>query len=851
MNKSTPGLAWLFTMAWRDSRRNWTRLILFVSSIILGIAALVAINSFGDNLRNDIENEAKALLGADLLISGRQAPSKEIQIILDSLQSLSKNQAREASFASMVNFGREKGARLANVRALSGPFPFYGELETDPLGVGEVYAKEQSAVVDRSLLLQFDSKAGDKIKVGKLSFKIAGGLLKAPGQNNIASTVAPKIYIPMRFLNETDLIKRGSRVTYRYYYLLKEEVDADALVEILKERLRKEDYGWATVASRKESLGDAFSLLTSFLNLVAFVALLLGCVGVASAVQIYTREKLPSVAVLRCLGASGRMAFQIYLIQVFMMGLLGSVLGAALGSMIQVLIPQVLKDFLPLEVSYSVSWLAVGQGIITGVAIAILFALVPLLGIRRISPLRTLRASYEESGSYRDPLSWLVYLLIFGFVYGFSFLQIGDFWNAFYFSAFLLFSFFLLAGVAQTLMWLVRKYFPVSWSYVWRQGLANLFRPNNQTLILILTIGLGTALISTLYFVQDLLLRQVSISDRNNQPNMVLFDIQTDQRAAVAKFTKESDFPIIQELPIVAMRLAEYNGRTRSELNEDSVDRLPRDVINREYRVSYRDTLDINEKLVKGKLGSPVTSPQDSIFVSISDNHARRMKAKIGDEVIFNVQGALVKTYIGSIRKLDLTQFRTSFTFVFPTGVLENAPQFHVLITRTPNEEASAKFQSQIIEDYPNVSVVDISLVLKTAEEVLDEVSFVIRFMALFSILTGIIVLIGSVIISRYQRIRESVLLRTLGASRRQILNISLLEYYFLGSLASLSGIGLSLIASWALSVYTFEVDFNPNLWPILYIYLIINVLCVGIGLSNHRGLLSRPPLEVLRKEVY
>ncbi|MEO1653980.1 MAG: FtsX-like permease family protein, partial [Bacteroidota bacterium] len=543
-----------------------------------------------------------------------------------------------------------------------------------------------------------------------MTFDIAGGLLKAPGQNNIASTVAPKIYIPMRFLNQTDLIKRGSRVTHRYYFLLKESIDADELIEGLKERLRKEDYGWATVASRKESLGDAFSLLTSFLNLVAFVALLLGCVGVASAVQIYTREKLPSVAVLRCLGASGRMAFQIYLIQVFMMGLLGSIIGATLGSMIQVLIPQVLKDFLPLEVSYSVSWLAVGQGMVTGVAIAVLFALVPLLGIRRISPLRTLRASYEEGSSVRDPLSWLVYLLIFAFVYGFSYLQIGSYWDAFYFSAFLLFSFFLLAGVARALMWLVRKYFPVAWSYVWRQGLANLFRPNNQTLILILTIGLGTALISTLYFIQDILLRQVTLSDRNNQPNMVLFDIQSDQKEEVAKFTKGSGLPIIQELPIVAMRLAEFKGRSRTELLEDTVDRLPRDVLNREYRVSYRDTLDINETLVKGKLGAPVKSPQDSIFVSVSDNHARRMKAKVGDEVIFNVQGALVKTYIGSIRKLDLTQFRTSFTFLFPSGVLETAPQFHVLITRAPDEEASATFQSRIIEDFPNVSVVDISL---------------------------------------------------------------------------------------------------------------------------------------------
>ena len=572
--------------------------------------------------------------------------------------------------------------------------------------------------------------------------------------------------------------------------------------------------------------------------------------GVSSAVQIYMKEKLSTVAVLRCLGAKGRQAFWIYLIQILGMGLVGSVIGAVLGSFIQVILPEVLKDFLPIEVSYSVSWSAVFQGVLIGVSIAGLFALIPLLSVRKISPLRTLRASFEEGNLNRDPLRWLVYILVMGFVYGFSYLQIRDFQESLYFTLFIVFAFFLLGGAARLLMWLVRRFFPVSWSYVWRQGLANLYRPNNQTLILIVSIGLGTALISTLYFIQILLLSQVQLSDRNNQPNMILFDIQSDQTEAVSSLTQKMDLPILQELPIVAMRLAKFKGKTRAELQTDSILNLPRDVINREYRVTYRDSLDINETLVKGELGKAVNSPKDTIFVSVSETHARRMKAKVGDEVYFNVQGAMVKTEIGSIRKLDLTTFRTSFSFVFPPGVLEKAPQFHVLITRVESDEESAKFQQTLIKEFPNVSVVDISLVLKTAEEILDEVSFVIRFMALFSILTGLIVLVGSVIISKFQRIQESVLLRTLGANRRQIIYITLLEYLFLGSLASLAGILLSLLATWGLAVYSFEIEFSPDFMPVIYIYLIITGLTVSIGMLNTRSILNKPPLEVLRNEV-
>lgn len=844
-----PGLSWLFLMAWRDSRRNLNRLLLFTSSIVLGISALVAINSFGVNLKSDIDEEAKTLIGADFVISSRQPPTENIQAIIDSVDKLATEKSTEISFASMIYFPGKEGTRLANIRALEGKYPYYGEIETEPLNAAEEFQKDKKAVVDGTLLLQFGAKKGDKIKVGNVEFGVDGELIKGPGQTGITSTVAPSIYVPQRFIKETGLLQRGSRINYRYYYKLPATVNVEQLVDNVKKRFEEENVGYDTIARRKRNLGRVFSYLTSFLNLVAFIALLLGCVGVASAVHIYIKEKVKTVAVLRCLGVKGSQAFLIYLVQIGIMGFLGSLIGAVLGSLIQVLLPQVLSDFLPVEVNFAISWSSILQGVLIGLGISILFALIPLLSIRNISPLRTLRASFDENqGS--DPLRWFVYALIGLFIGVFAYIEIDGFLNALYFTLSLAGAFLLLTGLARGVIWLTRKYFPVSWNYIWRQSIANLYRPNNQTLTLIVSIGLGTALITILYFVQNMLLNQVAFADRNEQPNMVLFDIQNEQKQEVKTFTESFDLPVMQQVPIVTMRLDNYQGRSRVDWLEDSTRTLPRDILNREYRVTYRDTLNTTEEIVEGTWIPEFTAKNKPIPISMSETHFNRMEAKLGEKIIFDVQGKRIETYIASIRKITFNRVETSFTILFPKGVLEKAPQFHVLITRVPDKPTSAKFQQAIVKKYPNISVVDLNLILDTAEEILGQVSFVIRFMALFSILTGLIVLIGSVILSRYQRLKESVLLRTLGANRRQILWITALEYFFLGSLASLTGILLAIAGGWALAVYSFQVGFVIDYIAVLLVYGIITSLTVIIGLLNSRGILYRPPLEVLRSEV-
>ncbi|MCJ8163583.1 ABC transporter permease [Pontibacter sp. E15-1] len=837
-------------MAWRDSRRNRGRLALFISSIILGIAALVAINSFSDNLRTDIDKQAKSMIGADLVVASNKEIEPKMQQLLDSL-AVGGERSDEVRFVSMVVFQASKGTRLVQVRALEeGGFPYYGEIESEPEEASTLFRQGgRKALVDNTLLLQYNTKPGDSIKVGNLTFEIAGALHKIPGQSAMTATIAPAVYIPRHYLEETGLVQRGSRISYYHYYKLPSTTDADKLVEKLEPRFEEAGFGYDTVQSRKDSTGESYANLASFLALVGFVALLLGCVGVASSVHVYTREKLATIGVLRCLGMSGTQAFLIYLFQVAAMGLIGSLVGALLGTLIQLYLPQLFQSFLPVEVTVGVSWAAIAQGVGIGLIVSVLFALPPLLTVRDVSPLITLRAGIGQKANQASVWHWVVYGLILSFVFGFAYLQLGTWLRAASFTGGVLVGFVVLALIARLMMWLVKRFFPTNWGYVWRQSLANLYRPNNQTLLLTVSIGLGTTLIATLLLVQRLLLSEVAIAGSENQPNLVLFDIQNSQKEQVAQLTRQQGLPVLQLVPVVTMRLDKMNSLTAADVRKDTTLGIPDWAFTREYRVTYRDTLIDSEKGVGGTWQGVASLDSGPIPISLEDRYAERLKVSLGDTLLFNVQGALMPTRVAHLRKVEWNRVQSNFLVLFPKGVLEEAPQFHVLMTRTQSNAQSARFQQNLVQRFPNVSAIDLELILKTLDDILGKIAFVIRFMAFFSISTGLLVLIGSVNISKFQRVQESVLLRTLGASRRQILSINAFEYLLLGALAAGTGIILSVAASWALAVFSFEMPFIPDLLPLIPVFFGITALTVLIGMLNSRSILNKPPLEVLRRE--
>ena len=602
-----------------------------------------------------------------------------------------------------------------------------------------------------------------------------------------------------------------------------------------------------THLSEARRLGRRYENFGKFLNLVGFIALLLGCVGIASGMGIYVQMKMKSISVLKCLGASKRQSYLIFFIQIAGMGMVGGLLGTVIGYGLQQLFPILLGNLLPVDVDITLSLQSIVLGISLGLAMSVLFALYPLMKTLYVSPLQALRV-VQEKQSRSKRATTAVGLGIVLFVFGFSFWLLGDVMRSLFFVGGLLVVFLILTAVARFFMALLKRFFPHSWSFIARQSLKNLFRPQNQTLVLVLAIGIGTFLISTLYFTKDMLLEKAAIEDSANSANMILMDIQDQQVDGVANTIQTAGYPVINKIPIVTMRVETLKGIHVEAIRKDTTSQVGRWILNHEFRVTYRDSLINSERILEGNW-VPVAEPDSEVPISVSSDFANMAKVTIGDPVSFNVQGRIMSTVVQSIREVDWSRLQPNFSIVFPSGVLENAPQFGVMTTRTTDDMGSAKLQQQLVQKFPNVTILDLKRILSLLEEILGKIGWVINFMAFFSIFVGVAVLMGAIYSSKHQRVKQGALLRTLGAQSAQILKMIAIEYAVLGFLGAFMGVLLAVLGSTLLAYMLFETAFTPSWVPFFIILPAITVLVFALGVGNSIGIVRNSPLTVLKKE--
>jgi putative ABC transport system permease protein len=526
--------------------------------------------------------------------------------------------------------------------------------------------------------------------------------------------------------------------------------------------------------------------------------------------------------------------------------------GALLGLAVQLALPGLLKDFLPFAFEFSVSWAALARGLGAGLVVSVLFALLPLLEVRRVSPLLTLRSAFVESGvKRRDWLQLVLFGVIVGVIFAFAIWQTGRWQWGVGFGVALLAGFGVLAGLAKAISSLARKFTPRGLPFAWRQGIANLHRPNNRTLLLLVSLGMGTFLMMTLYLSRDTLLSQLRVVGGNDRPNLMLFDIQDDQVGPLTRILQENGAPVRQQAAIVTMRIASIKGREVGELLKNGQSRVPAWTLRREYRSTYRSELSDTEQVTAGKFEGHAKAGAEWTPISLEESLARDLQVQLGDEIIFDVQGVPLKTRVGSLRQVDWRRMQPNFFVVFPAGVLEDAPKFHVMALRVESAEQSARVQQAVVREQPNVSAIDLGAIMKAIDGVYSKASFVVEFLALFTVVTGVIVLAGAVLIGRHQRVRESVLLRTLGATKAQVNRIMLAEYLALGTLGAAVGAVLAVGANWALAYFVFEVKWAaPSAMVLLGGWAAVSAMTITTGLLSNRGICDHPPLEVLRQET-
>ena len=829
----------------------------YAASVALGVAALVGVHSFSGDVIRSIREESQLLLGADLRLTSNAAISDSVGAIADSVVAEGGRLSRVTGLVSMVYAPGSGATRLTQVRGVEGGFPLYGRVETAPPGIWSRLGEPGVAIVDEAIPIQLGVGAGDTLQVGSSSFVILGTVRGLPTDIGFQSAIGPRVFVARSDLAASGLLEFGSVARHHIYLRMPAGEDPEDVEDRHWRFFRNQAVTSVTAQDQARRLTRGTRVLAWFLRVVGLTALLLGGIGAASAIHVYVKEKTASVAVLRCIGARERSVFNAYLLQALALGLVGSVAGVAGGIGLQRLLPLLITDVLPVAVEARVDRTAVVAGLVTGMAAAALFALLPLLRIRGIAPLQALRADFEPEATAKSRLDRV---FAFGALVGgmllLSLWQAPEPEHGLGFAGGLSAALLLLYGTAVALTRLTRRYFPARASYAIRQGVANLFRPQNQTAAVMLALGLGSFLITTVLVVEASLDRALSTDAGEDRPNLLFFDVQPDQRDGVTGLVAEAGGGPVDLTAVVPARISSVNGRPAAEILRDRSDGGPaRWAVRRLYRNTSRAELSDTEELVAGRwwdddaaAGDNGDDPPDGL--SLDAGLADDLRVGIGDRITWDVQGVPVTTTVENLRRVDWERFDINFLAVAEPGVFDQAPRSYLGLARIVDPQARARMQRNLVLSLPNVSVLDLALVQEALDTILGRVGGAIRFLALFLALAGVVVLVGSLSTSRYQRMRESALLKTLGARRSLVRQVLLAEYTSLGVLAGLTGALLGVCSAWGLVEFFFELDFQLPLGRVAAVWLVVVALTVVTGFANSRGVLRRTPLETLREVV-
>jgi putative ABC transport system permease protein len=842
-------MRFILQMARRELRSSWRRLLFFFLCIALGVGSIAAVRSMLQNANIAIAREARALLTADVQVDSNRPWDQETLQAIDRIARSPLVEARTETIesATMVRPADQarEGAMMIELKGIELAFPLVGDFK---LASGESFnyslVENRGAVVSAALLERLDLRAGDMIKIGNTPFQIRGVIEQEPGGGS-GFRLGPRVFVERQAVESAGLTGFGSRARRKILFRTREG-GMDALVKQLRAETKNNNLvNIRSYKDSQENLNAQFSRAENYSSLTGLVILVLGGIGISNVTRVFIDQKKKSIAVLKCVGATGRKITIAYLAQVIAMGLAGSLLGILFGKTVLLVIAYYFRDRLPEYMTYGLRWGAVAQGLGAGLLISILFSALPLLRIRRIKPNVLLR---EDAGSERrrfDLLRWATgALVILGLLLLVSW-QAGSIRVGLFFLAGLAVAAGALYVAATILIWIVRHARPFT-SFALKQAINSLHRPGNQTRVIIMVVGLGAFLVLSIQSLQTNLIREFDLNRQGNLPNMFLIDVQKDQKEGVEQIVEQATGERPTLIPTIRARIAAINGQ-EVDFEQDEM-RRERGRLGREYVVTYRPNLESNESIIAGKLwdASPATEPE----VSIEESMRGLAGLDLGSTITFDVAGRKLSARVTSIRHIDWRNSRTGFMVLFRPGSLDNAPQMLVAPVNGPTSEVErARFQRQLLDRFPNLSVIDVADIVRAVTRIINNITLAVSFVGGFILLSGTLILAGSLAMTKFQRIYETAVLKTLGAKRKTLLTILLAEYGLIGLVAGIIGSVAAEGLSYVTSRYIFEIPWGLTPSMNLAGIMATIILVTAVGALSTFDVLSRKPLATLRAQ--
>jgi putative ABC transport system permease protein len=851
-------MRFVLRMAWRETRASWTRLLFFFVCVAIGVAAIVALRSVIQNVRVTMTREARSLIGADVVVQSPREWPEDVRLRLESLLASAPVLARTevietTTMAQAAGETGQEAVRLVEVRAVEEAYPFYGTLT---LQSGRAYSHallaNHGAIVQPEILPQLGLTVGDSLVIAGQPFQIRDVVTHDQVQRRGGFALGARVYVDLADLRATALLGFGSRASHQW--LLKvADPGIDPLTQALRHAFEQQTMtaqSWRTLSDR---LGESLSMAENYLSLVGFAIVVLGGIGVWSVTRVFVEQKVKSVAILKCVGATSRQVLATYVLQVSLLSAAGCMLGVGLAAIGVATIPKGVIDALGVT-SASITWSASAQGAAVGLLVSLFFAIVPLLEIRRVKPLLLMRADSAPTARRRDWRSVATAAAIALAIALVAVWQAGSLRAGLYVSA----GFAAITIVLHVASrGLVRAVAPLARSrrFAVRHAVLSIGRPGNQTRVILMAVGLGCFFILGVRALQSNLLEEFSLgSHGRTPPDLVLIDIQRDQTDGVRALAAAHGLPAPRMQPLMRARVVGVDGGRVHLATADEV-RKHGDLA-REYGITFRSALQDNERVTAGVFWTtplPETGTAEGFEsdVSIEQTLHEAHDIDVGDLIRFEIAGRIVRARVTSIRKVTWDDAENGgFVFVFRPGPIERAPHTFVGFVQGLGDPASrAAFERDILKPYPNVSAIDVREVLRSVREVTDNVSLAVTIVGGVTLVAGVLILVGAVAMTRFQRVYEAAIYRTLGAGTRVLATMVAIEYGLLGVLAGVLGAAGALALSWAVTTTLLHIVWRPSPGALAVGVVAASVLVGAVGLGASVDVLLRKPLGTLRGE--